>query len=71
MDFSMHNRNGLRAKRAFTKKPIKLKPVVCKFRALRNMVIKPSQLCEIVQSIFFLLAGAEIVNNKGCDWVSQ
>lgn len=67
MDFSIHNRNGLRAKRAFTKKPIKLKPVVCKFRTLRNMVIKPSQLYEIVQAISFLLTGAEIVNNKGCE----
>lgn len=67
MDFSIHNRNGLRAKRAFTKKPIKLKPVVCKFRTLRKMVIKPSQLYEIVQAISFLLTGAKIVNNKGCD----
>ena len=65
MDFSMHNRNGLRAKRAFTKKPIKLKPAVCKFRTLRNMVIKSSQLYEIVQSVLFSLTGAEIVNNKG------
>lgn len=41
MDFSMHNHNGLFAKRAFTKSPIKLKPGVCKFRTFRYMITKP------------------------------